>query len=201
MSFFTNIYYQGPVDLTKISKSHLVDEWSCFFDTLIKVFANYTKTKFLNISSLLQYIGFAVAKNQIINFAQLVWHIMVRRIIASKRDYGLGNKVQCYYPRFLSIILNHILSPEHAALFNNSAFEVAQTTTKKFYTWLSISLKYINIPIFVTPYLSNYIHLPVIQTEQVHQFHQPPVDQSTHAGVSTPLQVLHLISGSSKTES
>ena len=171
----------------KLSKSHLVDEWSCFFDTLIKVFANCTKISFSNISSLLLYIGFVVANNQRINFAQLIWHIMVRRIIASKRDYRLGNKVQCYYPRFISIILNHILSPEHVVLFNNSAFEVAQTTNKKFYTRLATSLKYTNIPVVVTPYLSNYIHLPIIQTEQVHQVHQPPVDQSTQAGVLTPL--------------
>ena len=201
VSFFSNINYQGPLDLTKLSKSNLVDEWSCFFDTLIKVFANCTKTSFSNISSLLQYIGFAVANNQRINFAQLIWHIMVRRITAAKRDHGLGNKVQCYYPRFLSIILNHILSPEHTALFNNSAFEVSQTTNKKFYTRLATSLKYTNIPVVVTPYLSNYIHLPVIQTQQVHQVPQPPVDQSTQAGVSTPLQVLHPISGSSVTES
>ena len=134
VSFFTDIHYQGPIDLTKLSKSLLVDEWSCFFDTLIKVFANCTKTSFSNIPSLLQYIGFAVANNRRINFAQLIWHVMVRRIIASKRDFGLGNKVSCYYPRFLSIILNHILSPEHVVIFNNSAFEVSQTTTKKFYT-------------------------------------------------------------------
>ena len=132
VSFFTNINYQGPLDLTKLSKSLLVDEWSCFFDTLIKVFANCTKTSFSNIPSLLQYIGFAVANNQGINFAQLIWHVMVRWIIASKRDFGLGNKVSCYYPRFLSIILNHVLSLEHAALFNKSALEVVQPTTKKF---------------------------------------------------------------------
>ena len=200
VSFFTNINYQGPLDLTRLSKSNLVDEWSCFFDTLIKVFTNCTKTSFSNIPSLLQYIGFAVANNQRINFAQLIWHVMVRRIIASKRDFGLGNKVSCYYPRFLSIILNHILSPEHVALFNNSAFEVAQTTTKKFYTRLATSLKFTNVHVVVTPYLSNYIHLPVIQT-QVHTVPQPPVDQSTQAGVSTPLQVIPPISGSSQTES
>ena len=98
VSFFADIHYQGPLDLTKLSKSLLVDEWSCFFDTLIKVFANCTKTNFSNIPSLLQYIGFAVANNRRINFAQLTWHVMVRRIIASKRDFGLGNKVSCYYP-------------------------------------------------------------------------------------------------------
>ena len=149
---------------------------------------------------MLQYIGFAVANNQRINFVQLIWHVMVRRIIASKRDFGLGNKVSCYYPRFLSIILNHILSPEHVALFNNRAFEVAQTTTKKFYTRLATSLKFTNIHVVVTPYLSNYIHLPVIQT-QVHTIPQPAVDQSTQAGVSTPLQVIPTNSGFSATKS
>ena len=90
VSFFNNIHYQGPVDLTKLSKSLLVDEWSSFFDTLIKVFANCTKTSFSNIPSLMRYIGYTVANNRRINFAQLTWHVMVRRIIASKRDFGLG---------------------------------------------------------------------------------------------------------------
>ena len=71
VSFFIDIHYQGPVDLTKLSKSLLIDEWSCFFDTLINVFANCTKTSFSNIPSLLKYIGFAVANNRRINFAQL----------------------------------------------------------------------------------------------------------------------------------
>ena len=68
VSFFNDIHYQGPVDLTRLSKSLLVDEWSSFFDTLIKVFA---KTSFFKHSSLWQYIGFVVAYNQRINFAQL----------------------------------------------------------------------------------------------------------------------------------
>ena len=125
---------------------------------------------------------------------------MVRSIIASKREFGLGNKVSCYYPRFLSIILNHILSPEHVALFNNSAFEVAQTTTKKFNTRLATSLKFTNVPVVVIPYLSNYIHLPVIQT-QTHTVPQPSVDQFTQDGVSTSFQVIPHVSSSSQVES
>ena len=46
VTFLSNINHQGPLDLTKLSKSSLVDEWSCFFDTLIKVFANCTKTSY-----------------------------------------------------------------------------------------------------------------------------------------------------------
>ena len=188
ISFFQNINYQGQVDLTKISESNMVNEWDCFFDTLAKVFANCTKTSFHNISSLLQYIGYAVANNQRINLSQLIYNQMVRRIIIAKIDHGLGNKVQCYYPIFLTIILNHILTPEHKALFGNSAFEVSLTTHNKFYTRLSTSSKYSNVPVVVTPYMSNYIKLPTIQTPHVQP--QPPVDQSTQVGSSTPLQVL-----------
>ena len=124
---------------------------------------------------------------------------MVRRIIAAKRDFGLGNKVSCYYPRFLSVILHHVLSPEHMALFNNSPFEVAQTTTKKFFTRLATSLKFTNVHVVVTPYLSNFIQLPIIQTQP--PVHQPPVDQSTQAGVSSPVHVTPSISAATNVQS
>ena len=187
--FFTNINYQGHVDLTKISKSNLVNEWDCFFDTLAKVFANCTKTSFHNISSILQYIGYDVTNNQRINLAQLIWSPMVRRIITANRDHCLGNKVQCYYPGFLTLILNHILSPKHKALFDNSAFYVSLTTHKKFHTRISTSSKFSNILVVIAPYMSNYINLPTIQASHV-QPQSPPVDQSTQAGSSTHLQVL-----------
>ena len=85
---------------------------------------------------------------------------------------------------------------EHMALFNNSPFEVAQTTTKKFFTRLTTSLKYTNVPVVVTPYLSNYINLPIIQTQP--PVHQPPMAQSTQAGVSTPHQVNPSVSGATE---
>ena len=203
VTFFSNINNQGPLDLTKLSKINLVDEWICFFDTLIKVFANCTKTSFSNISSLLQYIGFAVANNQRINFSQLIWHTMVRRITVAKRDHGKSHKVQCYYPRFLSIILNHLLSPEHIALFDNSSFEVSQTINKKFFTRLNTSLKYTNIPVAVTPFMSNFINLPTIpqnvQLVEPQQPEQPPVDSSTQTDSSAQGQVSSPISGSHET--
>ena len=70
---------------------------------------------------------------------------------------------------------------------------MAQTTTKKFFTRLATSLKFTNVPVVVTPYLSNFIQLPVIQTQP--PVHQPPVDQSTQAGVSAPVQVTPSVSG------
>ena len=55
--------------------------------------------------SQLMYIGYAVAHNMRINFAQLIWTPMVRMLIAAKRDLALGNKTSCYYPIFLNLIL------------------------------------------------------------------------------------------------
>ena len=85
------------------------------------------------------------------------------------------------------------------ALFNNNPFEVAHTTTKKFFTRLATSLKFTNVPVVVTPYLSNFIQLPVIQTQP--PVHQPPVDQSTQSGVSAPEQVTPPISAATNVES
>ena len=93
------------------------------------------------------------------------------------------------YPVFLTLIINHILTPEHKALFDNSAFELSLTTHKKFHTRLSTIIKFSNIHVVITPYMSNYINLPIIQAPPV-QPQSPPVDQSTQAGTSTPLQVL-----------
>ena len=85
------------------------------------------------------------------------------------------------------------------ALFNNSPFEVAQTTTKKFFTRLATSLKFTNVPVVVTPYLSNFIQLPVIQTQP--PVHQPPVDQSTQSRVLAPEHVTPPISAATNVES
>ena len=64
---------------------------------------------------------------------------------------------------------------------------------------LATSLKYTNVPVVVTPHLSNFIQLPVIQTQP--PVHQPPVDQSTQAGVSAPVQVTPSVSGATTVQS
>ena len=97
--------------MSRLQNSNLVTEWDCYFDFLAKAFANCTKTSFHNIPSQLMYIGYAVANNLRINFAQLIWTPMVRGLIAAKRDLALGNKINYYYPRFLTIILNHKIKP------------------------------------------------------------------------------------------
>ena len=200
-SFFQIINYQGQIDMTRLSKSNLVTEWDCYFDSLAKAFANCTKTSFHNIPSQLMYIGYVVAHNLRINFAQLIWTPMVRRLIAAKRNMALGNKINCYYTRFFTLILNHILSSQEKSTFDKGPFEVSQTTHKIFYTQLHTSNKFTGIPVVITPYMSNYINLSTIQPHIVQpteplQPEQPPVDPFTQASSSAQSQVLPPISGS-----
>ncbi|KAL8121917.1 hypothetical protein AgCh_018593 [Apium graveolens] len=121
-NFFNAIHYQGVINLTKLSKSNLVSEWDIFFDTLSKVFANCTKSNFHNITSTLQYIGLAVVFNLRINFGKLLLPIPLRRLTTALRDHSTNHRVvSCYYARFLMLIAEHLLSPEHKALFANSS--------------------------------------------------------------------------------
>ena len=161
-SFFQSINYQGQIDMTRLSKSNHVTEWDCYFDSLAKAFSNCTKTSFHNLPSQLMYIGCAVAYNLRINFAQLIWTPMVRRLFAAKKDLSLGNKISYYYPGFLTLILNHILSPQDKAIFDNGPFEVSHTTHKKFYTRLHTRSKFLGIPVVITPYMSNFVNHPTI---------------------------------------
>ena len=175
---FTSINYQGVIDLTKLSKSNLVAKWDCFFDTLAKVFGNCIKSSFANIPSLLQYIGLAIVHNQRINIGQLLFSTIIKCLLSAKDDHSRGRKVRCYYPKFLMLIANHLLSPEHKALFSNAAFEVSPTTHKKFFTRLETSLKFSQVPVLVTPFMATFIPLPTIPEPVQEQ--QPPVDESTH---------------------
>ena len=131
---------------------------------------------------------------------------MVRRLIATKRDLALGNKISFYYLRFLTLILNNILSPQDKAIFDNGPFEVSQTTHKKFYTRLYTNSKITGIPVIITPYMANYINIPTIQphifqSAEPLQPEQPPVDPSTQADSTAQSQVLPPISSSNVTES
>lgn len=190
INFFQSINYQGEMDITSLSKAYLVAEWDSFFDTLAKVFANCVKTSFFNIPSLLQYIALAIVYNQRINIGQLLISTISKRITAAKRNFARGRKVQCFYPRFLSLIANHLLSTEHQELFNNSNFELAMTTHKKFFTRLDTSSSYTNIPVVVTSFMANFIPLPIIPAAVPEQ--QPPVVQTTQTETSTatPIQVI-----------
>lgn len=177
--FFRDIHYQSavdPLDLTKLTKKDLVSD--CFFDTLAKVFANCNKNTFSNIPSLLQYIGYVVVYNRRSNFGKLHLCVIVNRIRAARRDLTTGEKVSCYYPRFLMLIFNHLVSAEHQPLFLKEKFEVSMHTHKKFFIRFNIKGKFPNIPVLITSYMANFINLPTIPVQapvQPEPAPEPPI--------------------------
>ncbi|KAK1370204.1 hypothetical protein POM88_036296 [Heracleum sosnowskyi] len=172
--FFVNIHYQGPFQMVKLSKTFVVREWDLFFDTIARVFGNCTKTNFHCITSLNQYIAYAIVFGRRLNFAEILWNLLLNRLAHSRRDSDNGVKVRCWYPRFLTLIINHLLTAEQVELFREARFETSPTTDTKFYTRLDVSSKFLNIPVLVSPLMSQFINLPIFG-EQVPEPHPVPL--------------------------
>ncbi|KAK1357005.1 hypothetical protein POM88_050261 [Heracleum sosnowskyi] len=195
--FFFSIHYQGPLTMTKLIKGNLVCEWDLFFDTLAKVFGNCTKNNFQNIPYLLQVIGYAIVFNKRLNFGHLLWEIVVRRVFNARKEFDNGRKIKCFYPHFLSLVLNSLLSNEHQELFKNGRFFISPTTDKKFFQRLETSSKYSSVPVLISNYMTNFINLPSFE---------PPIPEQrivTSAGTEEVIQpqVRTSIPGSSGTVS
>ncbi|KAK1397203.1 hypothetical protein POM88_007066 [Heracleum sosnowskyi] len=172
--FFVNIHYQGPLQMVKLSKSFVVREWDMFFDTIARVFGNCTKTNFHCITSLNQYIAYAIVYGRRLNFAEILWNLILNRLAHSRRDSDNNGKVKCWYPRFLTLIINHLLTAEQVELFRETRFETSPTTYTKFYTRLDVSSKFLNIHVLVSPLMSQFINLPIFG-EQVPEPHPVPL--------------------------
>ncbi|KAK1370328.1 hypothetical protein POM88_036420 [Heracleum sosnowskyi] len=183
--------------MAKLIKGNLVCEWDLFFDTLAKVFGNCTKNNFQNIPYPLQVIGYAIVFNKRLNYGHLLWEIIVRRVFNARKEFDSGRKIKCYYPRFLSLVLNSLLSNEHQELFRNGHFFISPTTDRKFYQGLQTSFRYSNVPVLISNYMTNFINLPSFE---------PPVPEQrivTSAGTEEVIQphVMTSIPGSSGTVS
>ncbi|KAK1359672.1 hypothetical protein POM88_044146 [Heracleum sosnowskyi] len=172
--FFVNIHYQGPLQMVKLSKSFVVREWDMFFDTIARVFGNCTKTNFHYITSLNQYIAYAIVFGRRLNFAEILWNLIINRLAHSRRDSDNNVKVKCWYPRFLTLIINHLLTTEQVELFRETRFETSPTTDTKFYSRLDVSSKFLNILVLVSPLMSQFINLPIFG-EQVPEPHPVPL--------------------------
>ncbi|KAK1396442.1 hypothetical protein POM88_006305 [Heracleum sosnowskyi] len=119
--FFVNIHYQGPFQMVKLSKSFVVREWDLFYDTIARVFGNCTKTNFHCITSLNQYIAYAIVFGRRLNFTEILWNLLLNRLAHSRRDSDNGVKVRCWYPRFLTLIINHLLTAEQVVIPNSGS--------------------------------------------------------------------------------
>ncbi|KAK1392928.1 hypothetical protein POM88_011984 [Heracleum sosnowskyi] len=132
-----------------------------------------------------------------LNFGHLLWEIVVRRVFNARKEFDNGRKIKCFYPRFLSLVLNSLLSNEHQELFRNGRFFISPTTDRKFYHRLQTSFRYSNVPVLISNYMTNFINLPSFE---------PPVPEQrivTSTGTEEVIQpqVRTSIPGSSGTVS
>ena len=171
--FFTDINYQGAIHLPSLRKGNLVSEWELFFDTLIKTFGNCTRENNTLITSFIQYIGYSIAYNHPINIGQHLFALILNRVRAAIRNVQAGTPVQCFYPRFLSQIINTLLTPEHRLFYANSHVTNQRGLGTNLLTRIERSPRHLNVPVVVTQYMSQFI--PGVAIIEVNQ--QPPALQ------------------------
>ncbi|KAK1373582.1 hypothetical protein POM88_029775 [Heracleum sosnowskyi] len=179
VQFFSSIDYQGNIVLPRLNKGNLACEWDLFFDCLAKVFSNSTKNNFTVITSLLQNIAYAAVYNLRLDIGTLVWDLLIRRIFNYTRDIETGRKVKCFYSRFLSLVLDHVLSDEHKTLFLNTPSQVPAHTNPLIYSTLSTSSKSGRRPLVPQSYLRE-----ILQPQLPLLFIEHPVVASSSAGTS-----------------
>lgn len=95
----------------KLYKVNLTRHWNFFFHTLLCVFQPRLRG-FNSITEPIRRIGFAVAHNRKINYGKILIRLMINKMTKSRDMNILESKVECYYPRFLQLILNDLLSGE-----------------------------------------------------------------------------------------
>lgn len=117
--FFRGISYQSEVTLGNMYKHFLPREWNFFFHTLSRVFAP-KRGGFHGITHFIQVVGFAVAYNLNINFGKLIMEQILDKMgDVDERDI-MKNDVHCFYPRFLQLILDDVLTDEEKYIFCDS---------------------------------------------------------------------------------
>ncbi|KAK1401134.1 hypothetical protein POM88_000739 [Heracleum sosnowskyi] len=114
--FFTLIRSQQPSFFVgEFVKHYLTKPWNFFFHTLIHVFTAKL-TNLHGIPLFLQKIGFAIANNRHINIGKLVIDQIIMCMGLLDERTGIDN-VLCFYPRFLQLILNDVLTDDEQETF------------------------------------------------------------------------------------
>ncbi|KAK1372574.1 hypothetical protein POM88_028767 [Heracleum sosnowskyi] len=115
-AFFTLIRSQQPnFFVGEFLKHYLPKPWNFFFHTLIHVFTAKL-TNLHGIPLFLQKIGFAIAHNRHINIGRLLIDQVILCMGPLDERTGIDD-VLCFYPRFLQLILNDILTDNERETF------------------------------------------------------------------------------------
>ena len=190
VQFFQTIQYQGDINLPKMSKGHLKPEWEIFFDTLAKVFSPTDRRNFHNISNILQVFGLCIAYNRPIDFGKIILKEILRKMgPLMSRSVENNDKVECFYPRFLMLLLNDKMTEADKNFYFNSERALVKKASTKLVNKLAKSKKHLSVPLVVTPFMSEMFNAPLaplqfnvaqpepLQQQQPHQQQQQPLQQ------------------------
>ena len=148
----------------ELYKYNLPRHWNFFFGTLLNVFLPRKRLGTDSITESIRKIGFAVAHNREINFGRIVISMILTRMGPLDKRNILEYNVDCFFPRFLQLILNDLLTADEQGLFANAAQQPSEEMKSHFISGLIKKNRFPEIPTVLTPYLQT-VGLPL--TDQV----------------------------------
>ncbi|KAK1392060.1 hypothetical protein POM88_011116 [Heracleum sosnowskyi] len=176
-AFFTLIRSQQPNFLVgEFLKHYLPKPWNFFFHTLIHVFTAKL-TNLHGIPLFLQKIGFAIANNRHINIGRIVIDQVVMCMGPLDERTGINEDVLCFYPRFLQLILNDVLTDDERETFEPEDTMECTKMKSNAITALIRKNNYLpGVPTVLTEYLRT-VPLPLLPPgEQVIQGNIPELE-------------------------
>ncbi|KAK1372978.1 hypothetical protein POM88_029171 [Heracleum sosnowskyi] len=186
-AFFTLIRSQQPnFFVGEFLKHYLTKPWNFFFHTLIHVFTAKL-TNLHGIPLLLQKIGFAIATNRHINIGRLVIDQVILCMRPLDERTCMNEDVLCFYPRFLQLILNDVLTDNEREGFEDEDIQECMKMKSNAITALIRKNNYLpGVPTVLTECLRT-VPLPLLPPgEQVNEGNIP---QPEMAPVQQPMDV------------
>ncbi|KAK1372441.1 hypothetical protein POM88_028634 [Heracleum sosnowskyi] len=172
-AFFTLIRSQLPnFFVGEFLKHYLPKPWNFFFHTLIHVFTAKL-TNLHGIPLFLQKIGFAIANYRHINIGRLVIDQVILCMGPLDERTGINENVLCFYPRFLQLILNDILTDDERETFADEETMKCMKVKSNAITALIRKNHLPGVPTVLTKYLRT-VPLPLLPPgEQVNEGNIP----------------------------
>ena len=150
----------------ELYKYNLTCHWNFFFSTLLNIFSLRKRQGADSIMEPIREIGYAIAPNREINFGRILIRIIITHMGPPKKYDILENQVDCFFPRFLQLILNATLNVVEHEYFANAAQQPSEEMKINSISGLIKKNAFLDIPTVLTPYLRT-VGLPLTLQVQV----------------------------------
>ena len=162
LSQFFQLIRLQQVDFShgELYKYNLPRHWNFFFGTLLNVFLPRKRLGTDSITEPIRNIGFVVAHNREINFGRIIISMILTRMGPLDKRNILEHNVDCFFPRFLQLILNYFLTADEQGLFADAVQQPSEEMKSHSISGLIKKNRFPDIPTVLTPYLQT-VGLPL----------------------------------------